>query len=106
MKLSALEVEKLVRAAEDSMFPAFWGALVTACRTTGLSPMRLLGPRGPGRVAEAVRRDVEALQAAGCPFDLSTSKWGWETMLGAFRELAGRAGIDGAETLEFESIYG
>ena len=104
--LSASEVENLAKAAEHSMFPAFWGALITACRTTGLSPLRLLGPYRPGRLPEAARRDVEALRAAGCPFDLSTSKWGWESLLGGFRALAGRAGIAGAETIEFEAIYG
>ena len=105
MTLSANDVERLIKAAEDSLFPRFWGCLITASRTAGLSPLRLLSPKGPGRVAECVRRDVEALRSCPCPFDLTGSAWGHKAMLEAFREIAVRAGIDGAETLEFVDLY-
>ena len=102
--LSTGEVDKILQAAKESAFFEFWAALIEAVRTTGLSPLRVLGPAWPGRVARSGYHAVATLRRIECPFDLLGSPWGTEAMLGAFRVLAARAGVAEAAELEFSDL--
>jgi hypothetical protein len=102
--LSTTEVNKILQAAKQSAFPEFWAALIEAVRATGMSPMTMLGPAWPGRVAKSGYHAVATLRGIECPFDLLGSPWGTEAMLGAFRVLAAGAGIAEAAELEFSDL--
>lgn len=104
-KIGNPEFDRLVAAAEKSLFPQFWADLLWLVRVTRFSPGSILTARKPlVNVPRGFQDASDRLWEEECPFGLKTSRFGSESLLKALRVLGRRAGLDDWRSLHWEAL--